>query len=60
MNDGNVHLSLQMTCEAPKYGFGVIGFSDRKLLVAAYEGKSCTSFEQVLKVLEVQKLSLLV
>lgn len=60
VNDGNVHFSLQMTCEGPKYSFGVIGVSDRKLLVAAYEAKSCARLEQVLKVLEVQKLPPLV
>lgn len=51
MNDRNVYLSLQMTCEGSKY---------RELLVAAYERKSCTRFGQVLKVLEVQQLPALV
>lgn len=41
-----------MTDEGPKYGLGVIGVSDRKLLAAACEGKSCTRFEQALKMLE--------
>lgn len=36
----------------PKYSFRVIGVSDRKLLTAAREGRSCTRFEQALKVLE--------
>lgn len=56
MSDGSVCLSLQMAHEGPKYSFGLRGVSDRKLLAAAYGGKSCTRFEQVLKVLEVQKL----
>lgn len=46
------HPSLQMRDEGPKYGFGVIGVSVRKLLAAAEEGKSCTESEQALKVLE--------
>lgn len=41
-----------MTDEGPKYGLGVIGVSDRKLSAAACEGRSCTRFEQALKVLE--------
>lgn len=35
-----------------QYGFGVISVSDRKLLAATCEGRSCTRFEQALKVLE--------
>lgn len=41
-----------MRNEGPKYGFGVIGVSVRKLLTAAGEGESCTGSEQALKVLE--------
>lgn len=52
MKDVKAYLSLQMTDEGPKYVFGVIGVSDRKLLAAACEGRSCPRFEQALKVLE--------
>lgn len=31
---------------------GVIGVSDKKLLAAAHEGRSCARFAQALKVLE--------
>lgn len=41
-----------MTDEGPKHGFGVRGVSDRKLLAAAYEGRSQTRFEQGLEGLE--------
>lgn len=60
MSDGNVCLGRQVAHEGPKYSFGLRGVSDRKLLAAAYGGKSCTRFEQVLKGLEVQKLPALV
>lgn len=52
MKDVKAYLSLQMTDEGPKYGFGIIGVSDRKLLAVASEGRSCTRFEQALKELE--------